>query len=406
VRERLAVAFHEGTHRSAVLSDTLARIAPLLPAMGITRAGDITGLDRIGIPTWIAVRPAAKLLTVSSGKGLSHGAARVSALMESVEHWHTEWPAEVFRRTSTVELMREHSPFLAVHELPDYEPGPYFTDRRVLDWVLSESLPDGTRAWLPASTAFFTDPMLTLWSANGLASGNHMIEATLHGLYEVIERDSVARLIRGGVSLPRGQSRVVDLDTLPAGPLTELRDRLCRARVGLTLIWVESIVPVTTFWAVLVDPASPFPSTYVNMGHGSHLCPSVAATRAITEAAQSRLAFIHGSREDLLPGAYQFKPSIDRIRTFFTNRRGDLSWSTLVDRSNGDLSVDLDTVLNGLYVAGYTRVFRVDLTQARFDIPVVKVVVPGLSGLSWSKPGGSRTSTEGTRSGSANRGSP
>ena len=40
------------------------------------------------------------------------------------------------------------------------------------------------------------------------------------------------------------------------------------------------------------------------IGYGTHLSVSVAPTRAITEAAQSRLTFIHGSREDLEQEGY------------------------------------------------------------------------------------------------------
>lgn len=37
-------------------------------------------------------------------------------------------------------------------------------------------------------------------SSNGLASGNHLLEATVHGLCEVIERDAVAKWQRAGGS--------------------------------------------------------------------------------------------------------------------------------------------------------------------------------------------------------------
>jgi ribosomal protein S12 methylthiotransferase accessory factor len=375
----LAVAFTEGTHRVAAPPETLARVAPLCAAMGITRLADITGLDRLGVPTWCAVRPTAATLQIANGKGISHAAARISAVMEAIELWHAEHPGGEFRRASTEELERDGAAFAPISSLPNYWPMPHVTDRRRLNWVRGESLADGTPVWLPACAAFLVQPMLLAWSTNGLASGNHPVEATLHALYEVIERDAMTRLARGGLSLPRGNSRVVDLDTLPAGPVLALRDQLERAGVAITLVRVDGIAPVTTFWAALVDPKAPLACSHVNIGSGSHLSPAVAAIRAITEAAQSRLTLIHGAREDLSAESYRFSEAHAQLRAFFQKQRGDLAWSAIADLSSGDLLQDLALVLAGLQAAGHGQVYRVDLTNRQFGIPVVKVLVPGLA---------------------------
>lgn len=376
---RIPVVYSTGTHRMATPEETLHRISPILGAMGITRVADITGLDRLGIPTWCAVRPGGLVIQVTNGKGLSHISAKVSAMMEGVEHWHAENPEAPFRKASAAQLRREGETFVPATDLPRWLTKLHLTDQRVVDWVCGDKLPSGDPIWLPACACFLVEPMLLNYDHNGLASGNHIVEATLHGLYEVIERHSMALLTRGGLSLPRGESRVIDLGTLPLGPLTELRDCLRKAEVGLTLIRVESVAPVYTFMAVLVDPASPFACSAVNTGHGSHLSPMVAALRAITEAAQSRLTFIHGSREDLRPESYVFDEAHQRLRVFFESRRGDLSWDAIVDHSSGDLHQDFESVIAGLNAAGYTRISRVDMTNSKFQIPIVKVLVPGLA---------------------------
>jgi len=46
--------------------------------------------------------------------------------------------------------------------------------------------------------------------------------------------------------------------------------------------------------------------------------------------------------------------------------------------SSGDLSLDLHTVLGDLQAAGHGDVYRIDLTNPRFGIPVVKMFVPGM----------------------------
>ena len=50
----------------------------------------ITGLDWIGIPVYLAVRPNSRNVPVYLGKGLTRAQAQVSALMESLEGFHAE----------------------------------------------------------------------------------------------------------------------------------------------------------------------------------------------------------------------------------------------------------------------------------------------------------------------------
>ncbi|MDW6058523.1 hypothetical protein SAZ11_11140 [Streptomyces sp. FXJ1.4098] len=81
----------DGTHRVRHPEETWTLINGLRDRFGITRVADVTGLDTLGVPVVMAVRPAAKTLTVSQGKGASLLLARVSAVMESVELWHAEY---------------------------------------------------------------------------------------------------------------------------------------------------------------------------------------------------------------------------------------------------------------------------------------------------------------------------
>src|SRR6516165_3783534 len=90
LNEKLPKRFRRGTHRLATPSETLARVRPLTARMGITRLGNITGLDRIGIPVAVAVRPNSRSVSVSQGKGLDLAQAVASALMEAIEGFHAE----------------------------------------------------------------------------------------------------------------------------------------------------------------------------------------------------------------------------------------------------------------------------------------------------------------------------
>src|SRR5262245_40073595 len=79
-----------GTHRHVPPAETVQRVQRVLPVLGITRVADVTGLDTIGIPVVMVVRPNARSLSVAQGKGSTLEAARASGLMEAIETWHAE----------------------------------------------------------------------------------------------------------------------------------------------------------------------------------------------------------------------------------------------------------------------------------------------------------------------------
>lgn len=64
---------------------TVQKLRPYFSRLGIVRLAETTGLDRIGIPVWMAVRPNSKTLAVSQGKGITTAHARASAVMEAAE---------------------------------------------------------------------------------------------------------------------------------------------------------------------------------------------------------------------------------------------------------------------------------------------------------------------------------
>jgi len=274
-------------------------------------------------------------------------------------------------------MRREGHSVIQPEALPEYDANTHFSSDFLVDWIQGEDLISQKEVWLPASAGYLSFPTLYHWSSNGLASGNHIIEATLHGLYEVIERDAVSRLGRHGqVTFSAKRCRFIDLKTLDAGPVKQLSDRIAAAELKLVLVWVRSCIPVHTFMAVLLD-LNPFSdSLIVNIGSGTHLSVAVAAIRAITEAAQSRATFIHGSREDLTPEAYEGNNR--KLFKFFDRIEGTADWRRLDERAADDLFQDYRRIVGQLAEAGYRNVFRVDMSQPRFQIPVVKVWACGM----------------------------
>src|SRR5262249_36629865 len=79
-----------GTHRTRSPRQTLEDYARWMPPRGIARVATRPGSDPIGLPVYTAIRPNARSLATSQGKGCDADSARASALMECIENWHGE----------------------------------------------------------------------------------------------------------------------------------------------------------------------------------------------------------------------------------------------------------------------------------------------------------------------------
>ena len=124
----------------------MSAVRPHMAAIGITRVAGITGLDRIGIPVYMASRPNSRSVAVSQGKGLTVEAARVSALMEAVESWHVEQPLSQIIRGSERQL-RSSSPLAGV-QLPLCQ-GSAFHEDLEINWVRATALRDDSDCLVP-----------------------------------------------------------------------------------------------------------------------------------------------------------------------------------------------------------------------------------------------------------------
>jgi ribosomal protein S12 methylthiotransferase accessory factor len=367
-------AYRGGTHRAVAPEVTLERIRPLRSLHGITRLADVTGLDCFGIPTYCAVRPTAMIVQVSNGKGMRPVDAQVGALMESLEVAHAEGPpSSSLLLASRGEMQARGERFCL--DLPA-EVAPARAPVGRIEWARGMDLKSKEPVWLPAGAAWVRERRVCSFSSNGLASGNTLVEATLHALYEVLERHLLSHFVVGD-EFAIESADVLDPDSISDPGIGELVSRIRSAGVKLVLLRARSRV-LHAFIAVLLDPDPLGGASAVNIGSGAHLSPSVAVSRAITEAAQSRLTFIHGSREDLCADNYTLGPRHARVYDFFdsTAMNAEWEWGELVDRSNDDLDDDLDLLLRITSSERLGRVFRIDMSHPGSPIFVVKVVIP------------------------------
>jgi YcaO-like protein with predicted kinase domain len=373
--------------------ESLTRLSRLTSQVGITRVGVVTGLDTIGIPVVMVCRPNSRSLSVAQGKGVDLVSAKVSGLGESLEGFHAENILLPLRLASWREI-RRIARVVSVAELARRESSLFHEDLSIL-WVQGTDLISSERVWAPFETVH-TDfrvpgPQGTgsfLSTTNGLATGNHLLEALSHALCEVIERDALTLWSLTGNEARA--SRRVDAATVDDPVCRELLDRFESADVGVEIFDITSDVGLAVFTCAIVgrhaDAHRRLPAA---SGHGCHPSRAVALSRALTEAAQSRLTMIAGSRDDVLPRYYhehRDRDQLERLRREFAGGRSRRSFLDVPDLAASSFEEDVATELDRLRSVGISEVLFFDLTRPDLGLPVVRVVVPGLEGFGGTIP--------------------
>lgn len=246
-----------------------------------------------------------------------------------------------------------------------------------LHWTPSWDIMNDEEIYIPSNAIFHPyDPVgmaqqLFRSDTNGLASGNVIEEATLHAIFEVIERDALSDA-ENARSL--GKKIIIDRE----GPARELLDIFEKNDVKIHLWLIDAKTGVPTVAAGGDDTLTKDPSLLV-MGSGTHLDPEIAVLRALTEVAQSRGSSLKGGREDpkrrmlIEKAGYERLKRINRI--WFTEEAETIKLSEISDKSTDYIDEDLKVTLKEL--RGHAeKVCVCDLSKT--PIPVVRAVIPGL----------------------------
>lgn len=367
-----------GTFRSVTSANTIARLKPLLRSLGITRVANVTGLDCIDIPVAVCIRPNSKHLAVSQGKGLSWELAWISAVMESIEGYHAE-NAKAPIVEGTYSTLKKHYPLIS----PQYFLQGLFKIPRSEDWSMgwseAEDIVSDKIVLIPHALSCLdstiTHPEYSFFnvSSNGLAAGNTLDEAKCHALYEIIERDALYHWAK--LSVEERLATQIKLDSITSALNKELIAKILAVQQFIKIWEITSKLGIPTYHCVIVD-TDPLRNLGLFSGTGTHLNKEVALSRAITEAAQSRLTLISGSRDDVFNDHYHKKATFQYPNKIPEGMRN--FEESLPLEIPATFAEHFAFMIDTLCANNFKQLFTVNHTKEAFKIPVVHLFVPGM----------------------------
>ncbi len=372
------------THRSQNPEETLRRVREVAKHIGVSKVVDITHLDRVGIPVVSCHRPTAAkgAVTVHTGKGATKTQAEVSALMEAIERYSAEFHEEDKGKIvkGSYSQLKSKLNLLNPEELI-LPAGLKWSPDTVLRWVKGWNLLNDEEIHVPVSAVYHPytpedDLHLFKTTTNGLASGNTLEEAVLHGLMEVIERDAWST-----VEALRETCPDLHIDHCQTPLPRQLLEKFERAGIKITLKALPTEVGIPVVGAIADDQLSKDPALLV-MGFGAHLNPEIAVIRALTEVAQSRLTQIYGAREDTKRAEFLRLLGYERVKRlnkhWFSSSGEGVDISQLPRLDTPDILDDIHVTLQKLRKAGVSKAIAVNLTREETGISTVRIIIPGM----------------------------
>ena len=380
---REEITYFEGTHRVIAPQKTIENNENKLKTAGITRIADITDLDRIGIPVYTAIRPTSQEggVSIYGGKGITKDHAKASAMMEGFERYSAERQESDEVTIASVSEIGEIGNYIEPKSLnlPKELERKDMTDI-ALEWSVAHDLISSEDYYVPTNAVFHpyihdnSAESLFKSNTNGLASGNILEEAILHGIFEVIERDawSIFELTHKNYSQ-------IDLDTIENELIRETIEKFESEGIKIKLMDFTADVNVATI-AASADDTVTKDAGLLTLGIGTHLDPEVAVFRALTEVAQSRATQINGAREDTVRADFAREAGYERMKRinkyYFRQEENQINFNDIENRSTTSITEDLEIVKKELLDNEIKNILYTDLTRPEIDVSVVRVVIP------------------------------
>ncbi|MEI2298281.1 YcaO-like family protein [Ensifer sp. MJa1] len=383
--DAIVAGFHEPLSPPAgpeEAAHTLCAILPLCRRAGITRVGDLTGLDRIGLPVVQAVRPAALSEVTSLGRGLAVEAAAVGAIMESLERYYAEAiPSDRIFSTTAEELKIPDKLFDNLL-VPDRREG---WRTRTIPWVAGIDVTGRRLQSVPVELVHtrYTDPPpahdgLFLRTTTGLACHRTALGAFLHGLFECIERDAIARAFATHGFFDRMRISTAGLGAGVEHLLSVASEH--HVFFGLWLAPSPAGVPVVWCQTIETGPGEPILALPTE-GYAAGPSVAAAAESAMLEALSARAGAISGARDDQTRDHYRRSTDVivAKARQLILMDTSEMPHAATEVSAVSDLGALIDRVLS----AGMGPILAVPVgTDRETGVQCARTILPGASPFS------------------------
>lgn len=377
------IKYFKGTHRIIPPSETIENNEAKCRIAGITRITEITHLDRIGLPVFSAIRPTSQegSISIYGGKGITTEHAKASAMMEGFERYSAEKQDENLV-TGTASEISSKGKVIDIESLNlPQEFKKENLDSLTLEWNICHDIITSEDYYVPSNAIYH--PYVSDNSAcrnlfksntNGLASGNSLDEAILHGIFEVIERDAWSIF-----ELTHKNSAQIDLESIESETVNDALSKFSENEISIKLMDLTADINVPTI-AASSDDTLLKDAGLLTLGIGTHLDPEVAILRALTEVAQSRATQIHGAREDTVRADFARTAGYERMKRinkhYFQEEDEKISLSDIENRSTDSITKDIEIVLKELEANEIEHVLYYDLTRPELEVNVARVIIP------------------------------
>src|SRR5580700_11788180 len=326
----------------------------------------------------------------SFGKGSTAEQGEASALMEAIERYSGIYQGDeirVMRRFtdfapgeaihpnevllySEMQYRRRFEPAADHHAMPTPAP---FDPSAEIDWSAVWSLRDQRFKYLPTSFLYFfyEGPGQIHADSNGCAAGNTLEEAIVQGFLELVERDSYAIWWYNKL-----QREELDISQLSDPYVGELRTQLADTGRKLWVLDITHDLGIPSF--VAMSHSKENGEDFVEFGSGSHFDARIALLRALTELNQFLSIGLMGMRDQgslsedatgpwrLEDHPYLIPNGRPLVQADFSSKFGVL-----------DKREQVMACVNLVKHEGLDFLV-LDQTRPDIEVPVARVVVPGL----------------------------
>ncbi|WP_296800864.1 YcaO-related McrA-glycine thioamidation protein [uncultured Methanobrevibacter sp.] len=377
------ITYFTGTHRVIAPSKTIEINENKLKVAGITRIADITDLDRIGLPIYTAIRPTAEdgAVSIYGGKGITKDHAKASAMMEGFERYSAERQdsdESIIASLSEIEEFGEYINPKSLNLPKEFEKKD-ISDLS-LEWSKSIDIISNNEYYIPTNAIYHPyiskndSQSLFKSNTNGLASGNILEEAILHGIFEVIERDAWSIF-----ELTHKNYAQIDISSIENEIIIDIIEKFESKGIKIKLMDFTADIKIPTI-AASADDTITKDAGLLTLGMGTHLDPEVAILRALTEVAQSRATQINGAREDTVRADFAREAGYERMKRinkfYFRDEEEQIKLSDIENKSTSSITRDIEIVKDELVSNDIQKILYSNLTRPELDVSVVRVVIP------------------------------